>query len=201
MRLDGEPRANGENGATRSALDNLPQPTVWQHDDAAIQRLEANPSQSHWSLQTTQPLAPRWSPHLRRQLAAERAAMLAGRESRALGIGAGLGVLLALVALGLALLLAVASGWPPGSAPDAPDSAQPPIPVRSTPHTTNPAATNIPTSTTLPTVTAQPTATFWPTPTARPTQTPRPAPTRTPRPAPTPTPPPTSPTPQPQPSP
>ena len=164
-----------ENGATRPAIDLAPtdasQQTVWQHDDEAIRRLGDNPPGSHWSQQSTQPLSPRWSPARRRQLAAKRAALTAGRERRALGLGAGMGALLAGTALALMLLVAAANGWLPGSSSPSPDSAQSPVPTQPARRTANPAATNIPTSTALPTTTVPPTATVWPTATDEPTAT------------------------------
>jgi hypothetical protein len=174
-----------KDGATRPAVDAAPpdasQQTVWQREDPAIQRLGVNPPGSHWSQQNTQPLSPRWSPQRRRQLAAKQAALIAGREQRALGLGAGIGALLAVAALALVLLVAAASGWLPGSTPPSSDSALPPIPAQPARHTVNPAATNIPTSTALPTTTAQPTATTWPTATDEPTATVRPTATATPQ--------------------
>ena len=178
-------RLDETNGTTRPALDvvpqNAPQQTVWQHDDAAIRRLGDHVPSSHWSEQSTQPLSPLWSPARRRQLAAKRATLIAERERRALGLGAGIGALLAAMALALGLLFAAANGWLPGGTPPSSDSTQWPVPAQ---HTANPAATNIPTSTALPTTTAQPTATTWPTatdePTAQPTATSIPPPTPTP---------------------
>jgi len=177
------------NGATRPAVDaappNAPQRTVWQQDDEAIRRLRDHLPGSHWSEQSTEPLSPRWSP-ARRQLAAKRAAVIAGHERRALGLGAGMGALVAVTTLALVLLVAAASGWLPGSSAPSSDSALPPVPAQPARHTANPAATTIPTSTALPTTTVQPTATTWPTatdetpaPTARPTDTPTPRSTAT----------------------
>ncbi|HEU4781996.1 MAG TPA: hypothetical protein VFS83_01520 [Ktedonobacterales bacterium] len=175
-----------KNGATRPAGDSAPpdasQQTVWQHEDPAIRRLGDNPPGSHWSQQSTQPLSPRWSPARRRQLVAKQAALIAGHERRALGLGAGMGALLAVTALALALLVAAASGWLPGNTPPSSDSAQPPVPAQPARHTVNPAATNIPTSTALPTTTAQPTATTWPTATDEPTATVQPTATVAPQP-------------------
>lgn len=179
-----------KNGATGPAVDatppNAPQQTVWQHDDEAIQRLGDNPPDSHWSQQNTQPISPRWSPARHHQLVAKQAALTAGRERRALGLGAGIGALVALTALALVLLVAAASGWLPGSTPPSSDSALPPVPAQPARHTANPAATNIPTSTALPTTTAQPTATTWPTATDEPTATAPPTDTPTQRPTATP---------------
>lgn len=177
-----------KHGAVSTAPDQAPQQTVWQHDDAAIEWLRNNPSESHWSRQTTQPLGARWPSQMRNRWAAQRAALVAGRESRAMRRGAGLGALLTGIALGLMLLLAAANGWLPGSSPTSPDSASPTAPAQSMPHSTNPAATSLPTSTALPTTTAQPTATSWATPTADPTATKQPVPTMTPPPQPTPVP-------------
>jgi len=164
-----------ENGATRPAIDpapiDAPQQTVWQHEDPAIRRLGDHLPGSHWSQQSTQPLSPRWSPAHRRQLAAKQAALTAVRERRALGLGAGMGALLAVTALALMLLFAAASGWLPGSTTPSSDSALSPVPAQPARHTANPAATNIPTSTALPTTTAPPTATVWPTATDEPTAT------------------------------
>ncbi|HEY7343720.1 MAG TPA: hypothetical protein VH591_22815 [Ktedonobacterales bacterium] len=163
------------NGATRPALDTVPQhapqQTVWRHDDEAIRRLGDNLPGSHWSQQSTQPLSPRWSPVRRRQLAAKQAALATGRERRALGLGAGMGALLAVTALALMLLFAAANGLLPGSSSPSSDSTQWPVPAQPARHTANPAATNIPTSTALPTTTAPPTATTWPTATDEPTAT------------------------------
>lgn len=191
--IRGAMRLVEENGVTRPAIDSAPtdspQQTVWQHEDPAIRRLGDNLPGSHWSQQSTQPLSPRWSPARRRQLAAKQAALTTGRERRALGLGAGMGALVAVTALALVLLVAAVSGWLPGISPPSSDSALPPVPAQPARHTANPAATNIPTSTTLPTTTAQPTATAWPTATdvtpvptatARPTDTPTPRPTATP---------------------
>ncbi len=181
-------RLDGKLGTTRPASGGASQQTVWQHDDPAMQRLGDNPPPAHWSQQNTQPLGPRWSPQRRRQLAAKRAALIASRESRALGLGAGLGALLAVVALGLMLLFAAANGWLPGGSSSTPDPAQLPVPAQPARHTPSPAATSFPTSTALPAGTSQPTATFWPTATdttpvptatARPTETPSPRPTAT----------------------
>ncbi len=187
-------RLEETDGATRPAFDAVPQnvlqQTVWQHDDEAIRRLENHLPASHWSEQNTQPLSPRWSPARRRQLAAKRATLIAGRERRALGLGAGMGALLAVTALALVLLFAAANGWLPGSASPASDSAQWPVPAQPARHTVDPAypaATNIPTSTALPTTTAQPTATSWPTATDEPTAQPTVQPTATSLPRPTPT--------------
>jgi hypothetical protein len=167
-----------ENGATRPAIDfaptDAPQQTVWQHEDPAIRRLGDNLPGSHWSQQSTQPLSPRWSPARRRQLAAKQAALTTGRERRALGLGAGMGALLAGTALALMLLFAAANGWLPGSSSPPPDSAQSPVPMQPVRHTANPSATDVPTSTALPTTTAPPTATAWPTATDEPTATVRP---------------------------
>ncbi len=169
-----------EHGATRPAaheIDNAPQQTVWQHDDEAMRRLGDSPSALHWSQQNTQPFIPRWPMKTRKQLAARRDAVIARRESRALGIGAGLGALLALVALSLALLLAIANGWLPGGSPAITDPGQGPIPVQSASHTPlpyTPGATSVPTVTAQPTTTAVPTATAQPTATVQPTATPRP---------------------------
>jgi len=176
-------RLDERNGATRPARDTvLPdalERTVWQHDDEAIRRLGDHPPGSHWSLENTQPLSPRWSPQRRRQLAAKQSALTAERERRALGLGAGMGALLAVTALALVLLIAAASGWLPGSSPPSSDSSQWPVPAQPARHTANPAATNIPTSTALPTTTAQPTATTWPTATDEPTAQPTVQPTAT----------------------
>jgi hypothetical protein len=181
MRLD---EKRGSVGTAPAAPDQAPQQTVWRHDDAAIRQWGNNPPESHWSRQNTQPLGPRWPSQLR----GRRAALVAGRESRAMRRGAGLGALLTGIALGLMVLLAAANGWLPGSSPTSPDSAPPTAPAQSMPHSTNPAATSLPTSTALPTATAQPTATTWPTPTTAPTATTQPAPTVTPLPRPTPVP-------------
>jgi hypothetical protein len=175
-----------KNGATRPAVDtapsDTPEQTVWQHDDEAIRRLRDRLPGSHWSEQHTQPLSPRWSPQRRRQLADKQAALTA--ERRALGLGAGMGALVAGTALALVLLVAAANGWLPGSSSSSPDSAQSPVPTQPVRHTANPAATTIPTSTALPTTTAQPTATTWPTATDEPTATVQPKATATPQPTP-----------------
>lgn len=169
-------RLDEQHGAVSTAPDQAPRQTVWRHHDAAIEQLGDNPPESHWSRQTTQPLGSRWPSQIR----GRRAALVAGRESRAMRRGAGLGALLTGIALGLMVLLAAANGWLPGSAPTAPDTAPSTAPAQFIPHTTNPAATSYPTSTALPTATAQPTATTWPTPTTVPTATTQPAPTITP---------------------
>jgi hypothetical protein len=195
MRLD--EKSGVITSASEHVSENAPQQTVWQHNDEAIRRLGGNPPGSHWSRQSTQPLSPRWSPARGRQLAAKRAAVIAGHERRALGLGAGMGALLAVTALALMLLFAAANGWLPGSSPPSPDSAQSPVPTQPARHTTHPAATNIPTSTTLPTTTAQPTATTWPTATDGPTATAQPRPTATPQSTPSGQPPPPAPAPAP----
>jgi len=159
------------NGAILSASEEATRQTVWRHEDPAIRRLGDHLPGSHWSQQSTQPLSPRWSPARRRQLVAKQAALTTGRERRALGLGAGMGALLAVTALALMLLFAAANGWLPGSTPPSSDSALPPVPAQPARHTANPAATNIPTSTALPTATAPPTATVWPTATDESTAT------------------------------
>ena len=160
------------NGAILSASEETTRQTVWRHEDPAIRRLGDHPPGSHWSRQSTQPpLSPHWSPVRRRQLAVKQAVLTAGRERRALGLGAGMGALLAVTALALMLLFAAANGWLPGSTPPSSDSALPPVPAQPARHTANPAATNIPTSTALPTATAPPTATVWPTATDESTAT------------------------------
>jgi hypothetical protein len=161
-----------------ASVEKTPRQSVWQHDDATIRGLGENPPASHWSLEITQPFGPRWPAPMRRRLARRQTAIAPGHQGRALGMGAGFGVLLTVAVLGLLLLLASANGWLAGSAPAAPDSSQWPIPAQTTPQTPagktpQPAATSLPTSTVLPTVTAQPTATSAsePTPTAAPTAT------------------------------
>lgn len=181
-----------ENRPAASAIeDNPPPQTVWLRDDPAIQRLGDNPPESHWSRRNTQPLGPRWPTQVRQRLAAQRAAVLAHRQSHALGMGAGVGALLTLLVLCLVLVLAINNGWLSGSSAASPDSSQQwPIPVQPTPRTPIPNATNMPTSTALPgatvTTIAQPTTTAEPTATAQPTATatpkPTPRPTRTPSP-------------------
>lgn len=168
--------------------DTRPQ-TVWSHDDEAIRRLGDTLPESHWSRQTTQPLGPRWPSQIRRRGAERRAALIAGRESRAMRWGAGWGASLTVIVFGVAFLLALVNGWLPGT-PAASNSGPWPIPIQSVPQTPRhaaPGATAVPTSTALPSATPQPTATAATTPQPTATSEPTPQPTASPQPTPRPT--------------
>lgn len=192
--------------------------TVWLQQDTTIRQTQNHPLESHWSQQITQPLI---SPPLWPILppVARRTAIIARPVSRTLGLG----VVAALLALSLLLLVALNSRVLYGRSSvesevlARPMSVQPspthPPRVRPTPaHPVGgqPAGSHsganksIPTAvpTSPPTATAQPTLVATPSP--MPTATPSPTLTPTPQPAPTSTPAPTptmQPTPAPSPSP